>query len=96
MFYLTPGVTSSDRLPIGAEFECIYPPEPTVGDGWVRIRFRVVVQSFHAVRNGEFVRDARGKLVNAEARGVRVLSKTAISEDEARVLWERVQEGESE
>jgi hypothetical protein len=31
-----------DALPLGAEFETLFSPEPTVGTGWVWIRFRVV------------------------------------------------------
>lgn len=68
MFYLEPGIDTS-KLPMGAEFECVFCPEESVGDGWVIMRFRVV--RFYVAHNKSW------------ARGVQPISKVAITEAEA-------------
>lgn len=74
MFYVEPGLDSA-KLPIGAEFECVFCPEVMAGDGWVRIVFRVVI-----------AREIRPPFANQ--RFVQQMSKVALTEAEALALYQ--------
>ena len=78
LFHLQP-IGDFRDLPLGSEFDVVYCPEASTGDGWVIIRFRTV----------DYYRRPQKDWV----RVIQQLSKTAISEDEAALLWADVCEG---
>lgn len=63
-------------LPMGTEFSCVYAPEPTTGDGWRVITFRVV--------------PFRQPWAKTFGRGFRVIRKQPITEAEASTLYTRL------
>lgn len=77
IFYLDPTIDTA-RLPMGAEFVCVFAPESTVGDGWVIMTFRVT--RFYIAHNKTWT------------RGVQPISKQPITEVEALELYTEVYE----
>lgn len=72
MFYLQP-IDDFHKLPLGTEFDVVYGPEITTGDGWRLIHFKTV--DVYRPQKKDWV------------RAVEQRSKTPISEIDAERLW---------
>lgn len=72
-FYVKPDMADCADLPVGAEFECVFAPEASTGDGWHVVRFRVAL--------------FRQPWTQDRTRGYTQISKTQIGEAMADRLW---------